>query len=173
MGKIMANKIITSPSNLVHEFEKRIKYAMQMTEKQIFEVLSRKIYDYYTEKVFMGNTSDVPQYYERTNKLINSLKTTDVLKISNGYFFKVGFDNEYLTFKYPGNSGTSYSGLPDIKFTGLDVLESLDNELHGGNVKGKHRFWTEAIEEINREYNGLDGLFLTNCRISGLNINTM
>ena len=147
--------------NNIKDLEKVIQpyliKALELTRDEIFEVVSRKASDYYSEPVFQHDPTDVPDYYQRTGSLMESLTATHVTKNGNGFEFRVGWDEEYLTFRYPKGFGKSkYNGI-----TGLQVLQAFDSGTHGYTVQGSHNYWDEALSEISSR-GGLDGILKRN-----------
>ena len=155
--------------NNIKDLEKVIQpyliKALELTRDEIFEVVSRKVSDYYSEPVFQHDPTDVPDYYQRTGNLMESLTATHVTKNGNGFEFRVGWDEEYLTFRYPKGFGNSrYNGI-----TGLQVLQAFDSGTHGYTVSGEHNYWTEALNELGNEV-GIIERFKKNCKRVGLPI---
>lgn len=152
-----------------NEFEKffnsKLQKAMELTRDEVFEVVSSKVSDYYNEDVFTTPPTDVPDYYQRTGNLMESLTATHVTKNGDGFEFRVGWDEEYLTFRYPKGFGNSrYNGI-----TGLQVLQAFDSGTHGYTVSGEHNYWTEALDELGNEV-GIIERFKKNCKRVGLPI---
>ena len=54
------------------------------TRDEIFEIVSRKVIDYYEEPVFSDPDPTEPDYYSRTGKLLESLTASHVTKTKNG-----------------------------------------------------------------------------------------
>lgn len=155
--------------NNIKDLEKVIQpyliKALELTRDEIFEVVSRKVSDYYNEEVFAHEPYDVPDYYQRTGNLMESLTATHVTKNGNGFEFRVGWDEEYLSFTYPKGFGKSkYNGI-----TGLQVLQAFDSGTHGYTVGGSHNYFQEALDELGGE-SGIINRFKTNCKRVGLNI---
>lgn len=146
-----------------------IQKAMILTRDRIFEVVSQKVSDYYNEEVFSPPDEDVPDYYNRTGRLMESLSATNITQTGTSFSFRVGWDDDYLTFRYPG--GFVKKGISGgyNKATGLQVLEWMDSDSHGGTVDGEHSYWTEAINELGGQA-GLIDLFKSNCKKVGLPI---
>lgn len=144
--------------------------AMELTRDAIFEIVSEKVLDYYHEDVFATPPTDIPDFYQRgTNEmnLMESLTATHITQNGNMYEFRVGWDQEYLQFKYPKGFGKSkYNGI-----TGLQVLQAFNSGTHGYTVEGSHNYWDEALQEIDDKYGGIRNLFKTNCKKVGLPIN--
>lgn len=145
--------------NNIKDLEKVIQpyliKALELTRDEIFEVVSRKVLDYYNEPVFQHDPTDVPDYYQRTGNLMESLTASHVTKTKNGYEFTVGWDEDYLSFRYPRGFGKSpYNGI-----TGAQVLQAFNSSSHGFTVDGEHNYWDEAIDEINSR-GGVDGIFI-------------
>ena len=137
--------IIKSLNDLSKILEPRIIKALEFTRDEIFEVVAQKVYDYYNEPVFSPPNKKEPNCYIRTYELMTSLTGSHVTKANNGYEFTVGWDDEYLAFRYPGGFG------PNDKYnkvTGLEVLNWYTAKSHGGTVPGKHRYFDEAINEL-------------------------
>lgn len=149
-------------NELKAKIDKCIVAALEQTRRAVGGVLLNKILDYYEEYD--------PTKYQRTNHLIDSLASESeysldrgkVAKTKDGYEFKVGWDDAYLSFYYKNA-------------TGRMVLEWLNNKTHGGweyDNNGdlfEHRFFTEAIEELGGE-DGVKNLFKQNCKKVGLPI---
>ena len=132
--------------------------AMAETREVLFDVISSKVADYYQEMD--------PMSYERTGRLMESLTASNILLVDGKYYFTVGWDDDYLTFQYPGNP--SWSG--NRPATGADVLYYFNNKSHGGTVPGSHRYWDEAMEEINSQYGSVLELFKIKLKETGLPI---
>lgn len=158
-------KIIQNIKDLDKVFEPYLEKAMILTRDEIFEVVSRKVSDYYNEPVFQHNPTDVPDYYQRTGNLMESLTATHISKSGNYMEFRVGWDDDYLTFRYPKGFGKSkYNGI-----TGLQVLQAFDSGTHGYTVSGSHNYFQEALDELGGEL-GIINRFKANCKKVGLPI---
>lgn len=138
--------------------------AMEMTRDEIFNIISQKVEEYYNEPVFNEPDTAKPDVYDRTYELKKSLDKSHIIQNGNVFSFTVGWEDNYLTFRYPGNA---YLTNDADKVTGLDILNWMDNKSHGGTVPGKHRFFQEAFEELGEEY-GIKELFKNNLKASGL-----
>ena len=141
---------IKSMNDLTKILESRIVKALELTKKEIFKVISQKIFDYYEEPVFATKKNpdpSEPEYYKRgqaDRSLMDSLTASHITKNGNLYEFTVGWDKDYLTFRYPVGFGNSqYNGI-----TGLQVLQAFDSGSHGYTVSGSHNYFQEAIEEL-------------------------
>lgn len=131
--------------------------AMEMTRDQIFDVIWQKTNDYYNEPVFdtLRNPDPAePEYYDRTGNLMNSLTASHVSSSGGGYYCTVGWDDDYLAFRYQ-------------KVSGLQVLQSFNSAKHGLNVEGEHNYWDEAMTELGGK-TGIIKLFKQNLKASGL-----
>lgn len=158
-------KIIQNIKDLDKVFEPYLEKAMLLTRDEIFEVVSRKVSDYYNEPVFQHDPTDVPDYYQRTGNLMESLTATHISKSGNMMEFRVGWDDDYLTFRYPKGFGKSkYNGI-----TGLQVLQAFNSGTHGYTVDGEHNYWDEALDELGGEQ-GIINRFKANCKKVGLPI---
>ena len=156
---------INNMKDLENMVNKYIVKAMELTRDEIFEVVSRKVSDYYNEEVFEHPPHDIPDYYQRTGNLMESLSATHITQNGNLFEFRVGWDEEYLTFRYPKGFGKSkYNGI-----TGLQVLQAFDSGTHGYTVSGSHNYFQEALDELGGE-SGIINRFKTNCKRVGLNI---
>ena len=148
-----------------NEFEKffnsKLQKAMELTRDEVFEVVSSKVSDYYNEDVFATPPIDVPDYYERTGTLMESLSGGHVIKQGNTYSFTVGFDDDYLEFRYSGGFTTRRYGSKYNAITGEQVLQAFNSGTHGYTVQGSHNYWDEALDEINSR-GGLDGILKMN-----------
>lgn len=137
--------IIKSLNELSKTLEPRIIKALELTRDEVFRVVAQKVYDYYNESAFSSPNRKEPDYYIRTYTLMESLTGSHIIKTNNGYEFTVGWDDDYLTFRYPRGFG------PNDKYnnvTGLQVLNWYNAKSHGGTVPGKHRYFDEAINEL-------------------------
>ena len=156
---------IQNMKDLEKVVNKYIIKALELTRDTIFEILSQKVLDYYSEDVFTHEPYDIPDFYQRTGNLMESLSATHITSNGSGYEFRVGWDSEYLQFHYPKGFGKSkYNGI-----TGLQVLQAFDSGTHGYTVQGDHNYWTEALDELGGE-SGIINRFKTNCKRVGLNI---
>lgn len=156
---------IQNMKDLEKVVNKYIIKALELTRDEIFEVVSRKVSDYYNEEVFEHEPRDIPDFYQRTGNLMESLSATHITSNGSGYEFRVGWDSEYFQFHYPKGFGKSkYNGI-----TGLQVLQAFDSGTHGYTVQGNHNYWTEALDELGNEQ-GIIELFKKNCKRVGLNI---
>lgn len=160
---------IKSLKDLNKVLDPYIKRALEMTRDEIFEIFARKITEYYEEPVFSPPDQDVPDYYQRTGQLMESLTASNVTKSGNGFEFKVGFDDDYLVYHYPtGFShpkyGNMYNGI-----TGAQVIEAMNAGTHGYTVKGNHHYLDEIINEIGGNA-GVIKRFKKNLKKLGLNI---
>lgn len=146
-----------------------IQKAMVLTRDRIFEVVSKKVSDYYNEQVFSPPDEKKPDYYRRTGNLMESLTATNIKQSGNILSFRVGWDDEYLEYIYP--KGFVMSGAKDRYngVTGNQVLDWMNSGEHGGTVMGDHNYWDEAINELGGEQ-GLMRLFKNNCIKVGLPI---
>ena len=96
------------------------------------------------EEVFEHPPHNIPDYYQRTGNLMESLSATHITQHGNLFEFRVGWDSEYLSFRYPKGFGKSrYNGI-----TGLQVLQAFDSGTHGYTVSGSHNYFQEALDEL-------------------------
>lgn len=165
----MANKI-SNIDDLGKVLMPYIEKAMKMTRDVIFEIISQKVIDYYNEPVFSPPGRTEPDYYDRTGKLMESLSASAISRDGNELVFTVGFDNDYLQFRYPSGFITRYYGKSYNNVTGHDVLNYFNDSSHGGTVDGEHDYWDEALEEINTKYGSITNLFKQNCKKIGMPI---
>ena len=144
-----------------NEFEKflnsKLQKAMELTRDEVFEIVSGKVSDYYNEDVFATPPTDIPDYYERTGTLMESSTGGHVIKQGNNYSFIVGFDDEYLEFRYNGGFTTRKYGSRYNAITGEQVLQAFNSGTHGYIVQGSHNYWDEALDEINSR-GGMNGI---------------
>lgn len=161
--------MIKNMKDLEKVVNKYIEKAMIMTRDEIFEVLSQKVSDYYNEEVFYNNPQNEPRWYDRTGTLMESLTAFPVENNGNSYLFKVGWEDDYLSFTYPGNRFERHNP-PINPATGRDVLEWMNTGYHGGTVEGNHNYFDEAIEEINAKHGSIPLLFKKNLKKCGLPI---
>lgn len=148
---------------------KYIEKAMIMTRDEIFDVVSEKVSDYYNEEVFNNSPANEPRMYSRTGTLMESLTGSNIVKIGNSFRFTVGWEDDYLSFQYPGNSLEIHNP-PINPATGRDVLEWFNEGLHGGTVVGSHNYWEEVFEELNSRHGSIPELFKKNLKKCGLPI---
>ena len=140
--------IIRSMSDLTTIIESRVIKAMEATRDKIFETIFKKVDDYYEEPVFSLPDETEPDFYVRTGRLLESLTAGHVIKSGNNYEFTVGWDRDYLTFRYPSRfTKSGYNGSYN-KATGLQILNWFNSESHGGTVPGSHKYFDEAIFEL-------------------------
>ena len=100
---------------------------------------------------------------------MESLTASHITKSGNSMEFRVGWDDEYLTFRYPRwfthkTYGDAYNGI-----TGLQVLQAFNSGTHGYTVIGEHNYWDEALAELGGEQ-GIINIFKANCKKVGLPI---
>lgn len=155
-------KEIVNIRQLEYEIESRLVEALNLTKEEIYNIVHKKALEYYSEPVFDDPDSTTPNVYKRTNRLANSLRRS-VESDGNGYLLKVGWENDYLGFRYPSFSSTGM--FP----SGFQVLQWFNSSSHGGIVPGSHNFWDEAINEMGGE-TGIIGIFKKNLRAVGLNV---
>ena len=144
--------IIRSMNDLTKIIESRFIKALEMTRDEIFDVISRKVSEYYQESVFSSPDEREPDFYNRTGRLMDSLTASHIKKNANCYEFTVGWDDDYLIFRY--SSGFVKSGY-DSKYngiTGLQVLKAFNSGSHGYTVHGDHNYWDEAIDELGGQH---------------------
>ena len=97
---------------------------MELTRDEVFEIVSQKVLDYYNEPVFDG--IKIPEYH-RTGHLMDSLTGGHVKYENNMYSFTVGWDDEYISYTYPGWEFRWGRGLAGKNYaTGEDVLTYLN-----------------------------------------------
>lgn len=140
--------------------------ALELTRDEIFDTLWNKVNDYYNEEVFNNDPANEPVVYERTFSLMNNLTASKIEQSGKSFSFTVGWDNDYLVFKYPGNSHWKHN----IYATGRDVLEYMNDRSHGGTVGGSHAYIDEAMNEIDVKYGSISNLFILNCKKVGIPI---
>lgn len=134
----MATVNITNTNQLVKIFQARVKMAVKMTQDDIYKTIQRYITAYYEEGVFSGG-SCIPDVYERTYRLLNSLIKTDIKVSGNSISCTVEIDRNYLNYSYQGGA------------TGQQVMDWLNDSWHGGTVQGEHEYWNEALTELSGE----------------------
>lgn len=149
-------------------FNSKLQQAMEITRDEVFKIVSQKVSDYYHEPVF--DESDTPMY-ERTYRLRNELISDPVKYDNNMYSFTVGWDDEYISYTYPGWEKRWGRGLGGInRATGDDVLTYFNTGRHGGGgFTGDHNYWDEALEEIESR-GGIDNILKKNLKKLGISI---
>lgn len=158
--------VIKSIKDLNKILEQRATMAMKMAQKDIGECIQESIDEYYREKVFRGGTSCIPEVYDRTYKLLNSMVKTEIVKSGNILSCKVGISDDYLNYKYPGTNG--WDG---VDATGRDVLDwNNENGSHGGSVDGDWKIWDEAMRTLGGE-TGIMAIFLSKLKKCGIKVN--
>ncbi len=149
--------MINNMNDLEKVLQPYIIKSMELTEEIIFKKIKEKVEDYYTEYQ--------PIVYQRTDKLREAPFKSEIKKNGNGYYFVVGFKDDYLTFQYTGNQ--RWSG--NVFATGEDVLRYFNFHSHGGTVKGSHNYWDEVLSDLGGDV-GIINLFKQNCKRVGLPI---
>lgn len=155
--------MITNMKQLEKVVNQKIIQAMEATKDIIYNDLKVWIELYYSEYD--------PIQYDRTDKMMSSFKSTDIISNGNGYEFKVGFDDDYLSFTYRGNSKepkSEYNGI-----TGLSVLQAMESGTHGWTAYAQgstHAHWTEGLESLNDKYGSIENLFTYQLKKVGLNV---
>ena len=158
--------VIKSIKDLNKILEQRATMAMKMAQKDIGECIQESINEYYEERVFRGGTSCIPEVYDRTYKLLNSMVKTEIVKSGNTLSCKVGISDDYLNYKYPGTNG--WDG---VDATGRDVLDwnNADGS-HGGSVDGDWKIWDEAMRTLGGE-TGIMAIFISKLKKCGIKVN--
>lgn len=159
-----------------NEFEKffnsKLQKAMELTRDEVFEIVSGKVMEYYTEPVFDNVDPTIPKYYQRgtdEKSMMESLTGGHVVKQGSGYAFTVGFDDDYLVFRYSGGFTTKRYGSKYNAITGEQVLQAFNSGTHGYTVQGSHNYWDESLEEIESR-GGLDNILKKNLKKLGVPI---
>lgn len=137
--------------------QNRASQAVKMTINEMFKVFQKKINEYYSERVFNGGTSSIPEIYDRTYKLLNSLIKTDIIQSGNEISCKIMLDENYLNYTYKKGA------------TGLDVATYANAKTHGGSVGGDIEIWNDAIEELGGK-EGIMKLLKSNLKKCGVPI---
>ena len=161
--------MIRNIKDLENMVNKYMVKALELTRDEVFEIISRKITDYYYEDVFSPPDTSEPDVYQRTGKLMESLTASHITKNGNGYEFTVGFDDEYLSFHYSGGFTTKKYGSKYNGITGEQVLQALNTGTHGYTVPGSHNYWDEALMEIDQR-GGIQNIFKRNMKKLGVPI---
>lgn len=158
--------VIKSIKDLNKILEQRATVAMKMAQKEIGICIQESIDEYYREKVFRGGTSAIPEVYDRTYKLLNSMVKTEIVKSGNTLSCKVGIGDDYLNYRYPGTNG--WDG---VDATGRDVLDwnNADGS-HGGNVDGDWKIWDEVMRTLGGE-TGIMAIFVSKLKKCGIKVN--
>lgn len=154
--------IIKSINYLNKALEPYLEKAMMLTRDEIFEVVSRKVSEYYNEPVFDNDDPSEPKYYQRTGALMENLTASHITKTGNTLSVSVGWDDDYLQMRYTNQFYPQQLGA-----TGLSILRSFNASRHGWSVKGEHDYWDEALDELGGEQ-GIIKLFIANCKKVGL-----
>lgn len=159
--------IIKNLGQLQKELNSRIIKAMELTKEEIFIIVSQKVFSYYEDPVFDGSIE--PLDYRRTDKMLKSLTASHITSTKNGFQFTVGWDDDYLTFTYPGWGEQFGRGmLGKNQATGLDVLNYMNAGYHGGyGFYGGHKFWDEALAELGGK-SGILSIFESNLTKCGV-----
>jgi len=160
---------IKSTKDLTTVFNLRIIKALELTRDEIFKIILKKVTDYYEEQVFNPPNESEPDYYNRTRILLKSLTASHIKMSKNNYEFTVGWNDEYLTFRYPGGFAKNGSAGTFNKATGLQVLNWFNSESHGGTVDGSHRYFDEAIDELGGK-EGIVNILKSNMKKCGFSI---
>ena len=158
--------VIKNIKDLNKILEQRATMAMKMAQKDVGECIQESIDEYYREKVFRGGTSCIPEVYDRTYKLLNSMVKTEIVKSGNTLSCKVGISDDYLNYKYSGTNG--WDG---VDATGRDVLDwNNENGSHGGSVDGNWKIWDEAMRTLGGE-TGIMAIFVSKLKKCGIKVN--
>ena len=164
----MAKKSFNNYADLESHINSCIEKAMKATRNKIFEIVSEKVEQYYEEEVFSPPNESEPDEYIRTFKLRDSLQKGKVELFNNKYSFMVGWDDDYLEFTYAGNPTQRISSINPA--TGASVLFWFNNESHGKLVGGEHKYWDEAIDEIESTYGSVEDMFLFYLKKYGIDV---
>lgn len=145
--------VIKNGKDLDKLLEKIAKKILEDTRDKIYKAIDDSINQYYLEYK--------PSVYERTNRLLNSLVKTDIVKIKNGFLCEVKIDEDYLNYTYPytGKFNPSYPHDYGGRFAmGMDVVnwanfrfpdDDSDGGNHGYTVSVKSGgFWDRALKEL-------------------------
>ena len=132
--------------------EARVQKALQLTQNEIYAVVQKHIEAFYQAEDFQhGNKwNNVPLFYQRTNKFLESLIKTQVVRVGNGLSCSVQLDEDYLDYEYPGNPNWKHN----VPATGLDVVtwanDSSHQHTHGYTVSSRTdvAWWSDAMEEL-------------------------
>ena len=128
--------MVKSMSELKRVLQNRASQALKITRDEMFKVFQKHINEYYSEKVFDGGTSAMPEIYDRTYKLLNSLIKTDVVQSGNEISCKILLNEDYLNYTYKNGA------------TGLEVATYANAKTHGGTVSGDVEIWNDVIDEL-------------------------
>ena len=161
--------MINNTKQMNNVLQHYILKALQLTRDELFYSISNKIVDFYHEPVFDNYNPMQPEYYKRTGHMLESLSASNIEVNQSDYKFTIGFDRDYLTFRYPRGFSINRSQNTSKAVTGFDVLQWMNNKSHGGTVSGEHSYWDESIEHIN-QLGGLNEIFKRNCKKVGLPI---
>lgn len=136
---------------LENSLKARIEKAVALTQKEINDVLQKHINAYYDDYE--------PKVYDRQYVLRDmSIVEPRVIRKGNSFVCEIGFSQDYLNYKYPGNPDWGGNVIADG-----DSILYWNNEfgLHGGTVEGKKpvRIWSDFIEEIGGEFGMLSILY--------------
>lgn len=129
-------QIVKGMSELKKILQKKASQALEMTRDEMFKVFQKHINEYYSEKVFKGDTSAIPAMYENTYKLLNGLIKTDIVQSGLEFSCKVQLDKDYLNYIYEKNAN------------GLDIATYANTKTLGGTIKVDIGIWNDAIEEL-------------------------
>lgn len=156
-------KVLKNINDLKRIINPHIQYALKSTQKIINDCIQESIDEYYKEKVFLDGTSCIPDVYDRTYKLLNSLVKTEIVKSGDTFSCQVKIDDNYLNYRYPGTIG-----LPSQPATGRDILQWNDKDgSHGGTIDGNWRIWKQAITSIGGNY-GIISIFRSKLKECGI-----
>jgi len=142
--------------NMVNKY---IVKAMELTRDEIYEVILIKVSKYYNEDVLEHPSTDVIDYNKKRGNPLESLSASHITRNGNAFEFQVKWDDDYLTFRYPGGYVRSGS---NGKYNAITELQAFNS--------GTHNYFNEVIDEINTHYGSIMGLFKQNCKKVGLPI---
>jgi hypothetical protein len=145
----MATKIIRNFNDVHSAIDIYAQFALQKVEQLVKDKINEFIRYYYHEY-------EHPEFYDRQWKFLNSLMSTGIQKIPNGYEVTIYIDT---SITYPNG------------YSMKDVAESANAGYHGWSVQigdGLH-FWDDAMEEI-KSNKIITEAFATYLKEQGLNV---
>jgi hypothetical protein len=108
--------------------------------KQMIEIIGedvKMLIKAYMEECFYGQYS--PKFYQRTFQLLNSVTTSEVREISNGYEVTVYLDIDSIHYDDDGYEE--------------EIVWLASQGFHGsGSIYEQGEFWNEAIQELDSGY---------------------
>lgn len=152
--------VIENYNDIKKALQPYIIKAMELTRNDISEVISKKVFDYYNEEFLQNQSEYISDLRQKNRRPSDILAVSKIISENGTYSFRIGWDQDYLEFQYPGV----------LRTRGTGGLQESDWPPLGRNSKtdaGSHKYWKEAIEELGGKQ-GIINRFKRNCKLAGL-----